>query len=283
MSTLAKLVLATAAGLLVGVPVAVGIGARYQARTLESLSEALVGAVPPEVEAGADYDDLPTPVARYLAWALPDGKQLEMVRLSQFGALRTDARSERWMRFEAEHLVVPPVTGFVWNARVSIAPLLHVRVRDALVAGRGSGHVTLLSAFTVGADAGTPEMNAGSAHRFLAEAVWYPSALLPSDRLAWTPIDETRALATLRADGNEVSLEFRFGASGEVIGIYTPGRWGTFAEGYEQVPWEGHFSDYQLQNGVRFPMNGEVGWHIDGEWKAVWRGTVSAVTFGFDG
>ena len=39
-------------------------------------------------------------------------------------------------------------------ARVcDINPLLHVRVRDSLVEGRGSGQVSLLSAFTVAADA----------------------------------------------------------------------------------------------------------------------------------
>jgi uncharacterized protein DUF6920 len=50
--------------------------------------------------------------------------------------------------------------------------LLHVRVRDSLVEGRRSGQVSQLSAFTVSEDAETPEMNSGSLHRYLAEAVW---------------------------------------------------------------------------------------------------------------
>jgi hypothetical protein len=74
----------------------------------------------------------------------------------------------------------------VWNARVVVARLLHVRVLDSLIEGRGAGHVSFLSAFIVSADAGTPEMNSGSLHRYLAEAVWYPSALLPSRKLRWT-------------------------------------------------------------------------------------------------
>jgi hypothetical protein len=59
----------------------------------------------------------------------------------------------------------------------------------------------------------------------------------------------TKALATLTNDRVSVSLEFRFGASGEVTGIYTPARWGTFAGGYKQVPWEGHFRDYRERDG----------------------------------
>jgi hypothetical protein len=67
-----------------------------------------------------------------------------------------------------------------------------------------------LSAFTVSQDGGTPEMNAGSLHRYLAEAVWYPTALLPGPNLNWTAIDSSKALATLTDHGIMVALEFRF-------------------------------------------------------------------------
>jgi hypothetical protein len=42
--------------------------------------------------------------------------------------------------------------------------------------------------------------------------------------LRWTPIDNTKALATLTADGVTVSLEFRFNEAGEVSAIFSPGR-----------------------------------------------------------
>jgi hypothetical protein len=221
-------------------------------------------------------DHLPAPVVRYLRLAVGSAERIQEVRISQTGSVRTDATSERWMAFEAEHIIVPPATGFVWNARVLVAPLLHVRVRDALIEGVGSGQVSLLSAFTVSSASGGLEMNSGALHRYLAEAVWYPTALLPGPGLEWTPIDATKALATLSSRGVTVSLEFRFTDSGEVSGIYTPGRWGTFPGGYRQVPWEGHFRDYRERDGLRVPTEGDVGWYIDDEWRAVWNGTVTA-------
>jgi hypothetical protein len=178
------------------------------------------------------------------------------------------------MPFEAEHLVAPGATAFVWNARVTVAPLLHVRVRDAYIEGGGSGHVSLLSSFGVSAAGGTPEMNSGALHRFLAEAVWYPVALRPSPTLQWSPIDSTRALATLTDQGLAVSLEFRFADTGEVTGIYTPARWGTFGGGYEQRAWEGHFRNYERRSGFRVPTEGDVGWYAGGEWHAVWEGAI---------
>ena len=274
------MILAAVAILFVGVAMTTWVASRRQRSELSAAVDRLrrAGAEQPTTApSGNPYDDgLPPPVARYLRLALPQATHIQEVRIKQTGTLRTDVNSERWMPFEAEHIVVPPAVGFVWNARVSVAPLIHVRVRDALVEGRGSGQVSLLSAFIVSASADSPEMNSGSLHRYLAEAVWYPTALLPSASLKWTAIDAARALATLTDRGVTVSLEFRFADTGEVSGIYTPGRWGTFPGGYRQVPWEGHFRDYRNRNGVLVPMDGDVGWYVDDEWRIVWKGSVAA-------
>jgi hypothetical protein len=259
--------------------VATWLGAIRVRNALAADTDRLIGrrtAHPSEGAVGKPpLAELPPSVARYLRLALAGRKEIDEVRITQTGTLRTDTTSNRWMRFEAEHLVVPRATGFLWDARVQIAPLLHLRVRDSLIDGTGSGQVSLLSAFTVSAAAGGVEMNSGSLHRYLAEAVWYPTALLPGPHLRWTPLGATSALATLTNDAVSVSLEFRFADTGEVTGIYTPGRWGTFAGGYKQVPWEGHFRDYVERDGVLVPTHGEVGWYIDKEWRAVWKGAVA--------
>jgi uncharacterized protein DUF6544 len=278
--TLRSTMILAALAVIVIAIVAVWVGARRQRSALTADTERLIRAGAAHASSLAIDDEalrnLPPPVARYLRLALPSRKAIREVRITQTGTLRTDATAERWMAFEADHLAVPSATGFLWNARVRVAPLLHVRVRDSLIHGIGSGQVSLMSAFPVGAATGGLEMNSGSLHRYLAEAVWYPSALLPSSQLQWTPIDATRALATLTNDRVRVSLEFRFGDNGEVTGIYTPARWGTFGGGYKQVPWEGHFRDYRERDGVMVPTHGEVGWYIGDEWRAVWKGTVAA-------
>jgi hypothetical protein len=261
------------------VVLAVWIGSRRQHSVLSADVDRLIrsGTAQDTVTDTADptLETVPAPVTRYLRLALPRQTDIQEVRIRQSGTLRTDPATERWMPFEAEHVIVPPASGFVWNARVRIAPWLHVRVRDSLIEGRGAGQVALLSAFTISRDANTPEMNSGSLHRYLAEAVWYPTALLPSRKLRWTAIDSTRALATLTNHDVAVSLEFRFATTGEVTGIYTPARWGTFGGGYRQAPWEGHFADYRDWNGVVVPAEGDVGWYVDNEWHAVWRGRIT--------
>ncbi|MBE7418803.1 MAG: hypothetical protein HS128_13875 [Ideonella sp.] len=256
--------------------VATGIGrwrhaaalARLQQRVLQAPAGARLAAAP-------EWAALPPPVARYLQWALgsrPDAPA--GIEIEQAGELRTDENVGRWLRFHALQVVSPAGCGFVWNAKVVLAPLLHVRVVDSLVGGRAAGRVLLQSALAV-ADAGDePELNAGALHRLLAEAVWFPWLLLPGEHLQWQAIDAQRARATLTCGGLSVALEFRFGADGEVVAIHTPARWGRFGGRYEQVPWQGHFARYEERAGVRVPLEGEVGWWRAGQLQLVWRGQV---------
>jgi hypothetical protein len=256
---------------------------RSQQSALSQLGESLIRASRARAAAQVNLNqltDLPAPVARYFARVLQKEQPIiQLARFRQVGTLRSDAMNDRWLKFEASQIVAPSAIGFLWNARVAVAPLIHVRVRDALVAGYGSGQVSLISAFTVAAAGGNLAMNSGALHRYLAEAVWYPTALLPSAQLRWSAIDDNTALATLTDNGVTVSLEFRFNTTGEVACIYTPARWGTFDGGYKQLPWQGHFRNYINRAGIVVPSEGEVGWYLEGKWRSVWKGTIMEATY----
>lgn len=226
---------------------------------------------------------LPLPVERYLNRILR-GSQLYIseMRMQQHGRLRTNPHGSRWLRFDAHHTAFPRRTEFIWDARVRMFPGIHVSVRDSYIFGKGAGESKLLSLWTIERRAGDEAMNSGSLHRYLAEAVWYPTALLPSEYLEWSSIDDGRALATLSHAGTTVSLEFWFGENDEVTGIFSPGRWGLFDGGYKQVPWEGHFRDYTEVCGIRIPAYGEVGWYVSGQWNSVWEAHIDTPHFVFD-
>ena len=95
-----------------------------------------------------------------------------------------------------------------------MAPGLNAFVHDAYVAGEGALHAEFLGLVTLADMRGTPELAQGELLRYLAEAMWYPTALLPSQGVNWTPIDETSARATLTDRATTVSLDFHFGPDG---------------------------------------------------------------------
>jgi hypothetical protein len=232
----------------------------------------------------ANLKRLPTPVARYFQCVLRDGQpSIRVARFSQSGQLRTSAHSRRWMTFDAHQTVVPGARGFLWEARAGWGDMRPLHIVDNYQAGFGLSQARLWSTFTLSSHRGGHELQAGALHRYLAEAVWYPTALLPSAGVKWTAIDDRRALATLSDVGVAVSLEFRFAESGEVSGIYTPGRWRNVDGSFCLTPWEGRFGPCIELAGMRVPANAEVGWYIggytDGQWRAVWRGEMTSLIY----
>jgi hypothetical protein len=226
--------------------------------------------------------DLPEPVARYFRYALGDGQAfIRVARYKQKGQLRMEMRARRWLPFEAIEVVTPRSPGLIWDARIQVAPLLHVRVRDAYLTGQGFGQVSLLSAFPVAGQGGSLQRNSASLHRYLAEAVWYPTALLPEAGVQWKAIDKNRALATLKDSGIAVSLEFHFNDTGEVTGISTPGRWRSVKGGFRLTPWEGRFYTYEKRAGIRIPVEGEVGWYAGDQFHLVWKGRIEDLSYEF--
>jgi hypothetical protein len=223
---------------------------------------------------------LPPPVARYFRRVLtPDQAPIIGARFIQSGALRTAPDSKRWLSFRARQAVSPRERAFKWDAKVKIAPLLHVRVLDSYAEGIGAGEVHLLSALRIAGLRGDPEMNSGALHRYLAEAVWYPTAWLPQAGVLWSAIDQNRATVALTDRGTTVSLEVRFNSLGEAVAIYSPNRWGRFAGTYRQAAWEGHFAAYENRGGLVVPSEGEVGWYSEGEWRAVWKGRIIEASY----
>jgi len=271
--------------ILLGFVVAVLIGQRHERTRADRLVEMLRQSEPVSVIGAVNFSsfaELPAPVALYFRHVLKDGQQIIKVAwMRQTGVLRTSTISNSWPSFTANQVVVPGAPGLVWNAKVAMPLGTHVMVLDSYNCGTGSGRVSLLSALVVASESGAPELNSGALHRYLAEGVWYPTALLPQSGVRWTTINDRAALATLTDRGTTVSLEFRFNESGEVTSIYSSGRFGRFDGGYKQVPWEGHFRNYEVRSGMRVPTYGEVGWYDAGGLQVVWKGNLIDVQYEF--
>ncbi|MBI3995852.1 MAG: hypothetical protein HY349_07740 [Nitrospirae bacterium] len=268
-----------------GLGLAIGFGsARWNGKTAQFVDK--LTQATPRKEARrvtfSDFEQLPSPVANYFRWALKEGQpMIRSVRIVQAGEFRTRKADDGWNPFEATQYFSAQPPGFVWDAGIRMAPLMKVRVRDAYVAGQGTMQAKILSLVSVVDEQGKAELNAGALQRYLAEAVWFPTALLPSESVKWSPIDNSRALATLTDSGTRVSMEFHFSDVGEIIGVFTPGRYREVDGKYELTPWEGHFRHYEEREGMRIPVEGDVEWRLQDGSFPYWKGRIVKVIYDF--
>jgi len=194
----------------------------------------------------AAIDRLPAPVARYFRLALKEGQPLiRSVRIKQIGEFNRSKTGEDWSPFEAVHYASVHPPGFVLDASIKMAPLLGVKVRDFYFGGLSAMKGKIGSVFTVMDASSSEKLSSSALQRYLAEAVWYPTALLPGENMRWTELDDRSALASLTDSGLTVSLVFHFNEAGEVSGISTQGRYFEEEGKFRLEPWGGRHRDYQ--------------------------------------
>lgn len=222
---------------------------------------------------------LPAPVARYFAFALTPGQRfVRSARVEHSGQFLI--RPGRWRPFTSvEHFAVRP-PGFVWDAAIRMAPFVTTRVRDGYVDGEGAMYGAVAALVPVVDQRGTREMAAASLHRFLAEAPWVPTTLLPTAGVVWTAIDDSTARATLTDRGTTVSADFSFAPRGEVVRVSAE-RYRDVGGTLVRTPWVGHFQSYARAQGMMVPMAGDVGWDLPDGRLSYWRGRVTRVEYEF--
>ncbi|MBA4372142.1 MAG: hypothetical protein C0402_04710 [Thermodesulfovibrio sp.] len=204
---------------------------------------------------------LPEPVQRYFRHVLKDGQEyIRTVRLKQTGEFRAK-ESDQWVPLEAVQYYATKSPSFVWHARLKPTPYTWIESRDIYHKGIGFMEGKLLSAFPLVFDSGR-EMELSSLARFLSEAPWYPTALLPGKNLVWQAIDSHSAKAVINDAGYSVSAVFTFGDDGEITKVTSEDRHRNVNGKKERIGWTAYYKNYQELNGVQIPSEVEVEWNL---------------------
>lgn len=228
----------------------------------------------------ADLLGLPAPVARYLRTVLREGQPLvAAVDFAHDGTFDMGETTVQWKAFTSTQRVVTQRPGFDWDGRIAMFPGVPARVHDAYVAGEGILIAAVFGLLTVADQRGGRALAEGELMRYLAEAAWYPTALLPSQGVRWEAVDANSARATLRDGAIAATLLFEFGADGLVAGVSSPARGRMVGGTVVPTPWRGRFWSYAEREGLRVPLEGEVAWVLPDGPKPYWRGRLRTVTY----
>ena len=226
---------------------------------------------------------LPEPVQRFFKAVLQDGQAIiTKVELSQIGLFHMNETEDKWHKFTATQLVTTQSLGFDWDAKIQMIPFINVFVHDTYLRGEGNLQASILGLFTVAKMHNTPELNQGELLRFLAESVWYPTSLLPSQGVIWEAIDQHSSRATLTDGKTTASVVFQFDAEGLITSMRAEERChSVVGDKLTFMPWVGNFREYATHHGMRIPLEGEVGWeHLEGL-RLYFKGTITKINYEF--
>ncbi len=272
----------------VGMGIALAVGLWGHARwshNVQTFVYALEAAtLPVPQRPGRFYEEqlatLPPVVQRYFAKVLtPNQPLVHRVYLEQTGTFNRSFQQPQWDTFTARQRIATARPGFVWDAAISMGPGIDVRVVDAYVAGTGTLQPSVLGLVDLAGQQGGADIARGELMRYLAEAVWYPTALLPGQGVQWTAVDAQSALATLTDGALTVALTFHFDAQGWVQRITSDARSAMVDGTLVPMPWEAVVSDYQLRDGMWVPLQAEVAWTPASGRVPYWRGKIEKIDY----
>jgi len=129
--------------------------------------------------------------------------------------------------------------------------------RDTYIADKGRLVVTLFSLFRIVNSQGE-KIDQGELLRWLGESVWFPTNLLPSENLQWTPIDSSSAKLTYNYNDIEVSYDVSFNDKGEITQMKIKRYMGED----DLETWVGELKNYKEINNVIIPTEIEATWKL---------------------
>ncbi len=257
---------------------------RWSARTAGLRARLRSARMPiePSRYVARETEGLPPVVQRFFGAVLRDGQpMIAAVRLQHEGQINTSDTRAKWSRFHSDQLVVTRRPGFDWDARIRMFSGVNIFVHDAYVQGEGILHAAVLGLVTVADRRGTPELAQGELLRFLAEAAWYPTALLPSQGVSWREDGERSACASLSDGRTTVSLQVRFDDEGLIGSVWAAARFRETGGTLVPTPWHGRFWSYEWRDGMRIPTEGEVAWELPTGPLPYWRGRMTNIAYDF--
>jgi len=220
---------------------------------------------------------VPAPVARYFRRTLcEDQRIIRSARIRQTGEFFLNGA---WRPMRARQVFSASPPAFMWDARISAAPFMPVYVRDSYVAQRATMRADMLALYPLVNQSGSPELNAGALLRYLGEAAWFPTRLVPGEGLTWKPVDDERAEATLSDGSTTVSLQFRFDDQGDLIELYSPGRFRGVNGAFVPTPWRVRALGQEVVGGMRMMTPAVAEWVLPEGPLPYWRGRIRDIEY----
>ncbi len=222
----------------------------------------------------------PEPVKHYLRKAIGENKRMiHFASIKQNGGFRTSPDGD-WSPSRADGHYLATKPGFIWKARFGDSIIPSKIAWLELLDGKGFGSVKFLGLFTLLNPSGH-EADTSLLTRYLMEAIWFPTALIPTNLLTWREIDSHRAEAVLHYGSIHVSAIFVFNDEYDIIEIITEDKYRDFRSSFEKSKFTLKCSSHAIVEGMCIPMSVEFVWNLSSGDFSYGKYTITKIRYEF--
>lgn len=205
---------------------------------------------------------LPAPVVRYFRRVLRDGQ-----RCVRFATVRQESQYKMnpnadWIDVEATSTYTTDRISLVWNAMLRDSRYVWRHAQLIYLHATGEGLIKLYGGITLSEYCGS-EADISLLFRFLSEALWFPTALLPGRHVEWREHGANSAEAIITDDELQASAVFYFNEAGEVERITTNDKFRDFRGAFHKEGFVMNCRNYRQINNVFIPTEFEFIWQLD--------------------
>ena len=255
----------TIVNLLVVVPAVTSVqdlrGASFQVHYCRDAEAIVRGRAKPRVVGTNELVGLPVPLRNYLVRVGVVGRPRVSNFRAHFTAEFRRNPNAAWMDAEAEQVESFPEVSRLFLIRSSVwgVPFdgYHRFVGDS-----ATMQVRVLSLFDV-VNASGKTMTAGETVTLLNDMCLLAPASLLDANIRWRQTDETSVHATWTHQGNTVTAELVFDASGDLVNFVSNDRYlSEDGKTYTKYPWATPIRGYRDAGGRRVPAHADVVWRL---------------------
>ena len=202
------------------------------------------------------YDQLrglPEPLQRYFKLVLKEGKSyISYVSLTHDGQFKSGLDKD-WMNIKGEQYFTTQRPGFIWKGTTKL-----FTARDMFVEDKGSLKVSILNVYNLAEGKG-PGFDEGELQRWVAESVWFPTNLLPSENVRWTAVNSSTAQLSFHYNNIAFTYQVSFNEAGEITEMETK----RFMSETGSEAWIVRLADYEGFAGILIPTKCEALWLLE--------------------
>ena len=225
-----------------------------------------------------NFSMLPAVVKNYLKKSVSDiSDPPQYSQYTVFGRKKENQSSE-WIDFTAQNYYSATTPEFVKNIETQNYFPLWVTTVEKYIDNKASINSHLISSIPVYDFTGS-KLKRSYLVLYLLESVFCPTALFPNMNVQWSPIDNSKARATIWDEDLNATAIFHFNKNGEVEKIVTDDRYMRGEVDYEKEKFTIHFANYQNIGKYSIPTFFEYEWNLVNGDFAVGRFQISEISY----